>query len=103
LFAARDANSEVLACLIINFIPRVAAHDPVEIRDDLTLLKARPSLEDDDLVELLALGLVHVHHDDTRLRLGVRREMLLHESALRDREGIGVGTIVPSILRKLLP
>jgi hypothetical protein len=80
--AARDADPEVLAGLIVNFVSRVAAHDPVEIRNDLALLKARPSFEDDDLVELLTLRLVHVHHDDTCLWLGVRGEMLPDESAL---------------------
>jgi hypothetical protein len=41
--------------------------------------KARPSFEDDDLVELLTLRLVHVHHDDTCLWLGVRGEMRRRE------------------------
>ena len=102
LFAARHADTEVLSGLVVNLSTGVEPHDTVEIRHDLTFDNARPTFEDNHLAELFALGLVHVHHHHARFRLGVGGEMFPHESTLRDRQAVGIGTVVPPVLRKVL-
>lgn len=68
-FRARHAHAEILASLRHRPRADIAAHNAIRVADDLALVALRPSFEDDNLIELLALRLVHVHHDDTRLRL----------------------------------
>ena len=60
---SRDADPKILACLTDVTVDHIAPHDAVGVCNDLSLLPQRPSFEDDHLVELLPLGLVHVHYD----------------------------------------
>ena len=52
------ADTEILPRLIVDLLPRVEAHDPVAIVGRLPLSLDRPVFKDDDLIELLTLGLV---------------------------------------------
>lgn len=62
--AAGDAHPQVLSGLFIQVFLGVSTNDPVRVPDDLLFEVTRPAFEDDDLVELLPLGLVHVHDED---------------------------------------
>ena len=86
LLAASHADTEVLTCLVIDLSTVVAAHDSVEIRHDLPLGNSWAPFEDDHLVELLAFGLVHIHHHDTGFGFDIGREVLLDECLSSDRQ-----------------
>jgi len=44
---------------------------------------------------------MHIHYDDARFRFGVRGEVFLQKRALRNRQRIGIGAVIPPVLRKL--
>src|SRR3546814_20255216 len=61
------------------------------------------STRTDTLFPYTTLFRSHVHHHNARFRLGVGGEVFLHESTLRNRQGVGIGAVVPPVLRKVLP
>lgn len=65
---ACDTYSKILSSLTQVLIIRVSTHDTIGIRNDLSVLVARPSLKDDNFIKLLALCFVHIHDNHTKSR-----------------------------------
>lgn len=94
-----NADPEVLARLIIVILSQVRSNNAVWISYNHPFVRPWPPLKDNDLVELLPLCLMHVHHNNASFRSMSCGEMLLNERLFDDRKGIGISTVFPPILR----
>ncbi len=56
------------------------------------------SFEDDDLIELLALGLVNGHHGNAPLRTGRRGELILNNRGGKKTAGVSIAALRPPSL-----
>jgi len=85
--------------LAIAILSKITPNDSIWVAHDLTAIHFRPSLKNNYFVELFAFRLVHIHHNNARFRLGVRREVFPNERLLSNRQRISIRAVITPVLR----